>query len=299
MHIEQNVDMSKYTSFRAGGRARRLIRVDSEQELIDTLKDIKTSGEKYIFLGRGTNTLFADGTYDGAVVMLGESFDYVRKVDDLTSSNDINSNYVKLRVGAAALLSKVAKFALSNELTGFEFAAGIPGSLGGAVFMNAGAYGEEMKGVLESVEVISSNHEIQTVKASDLELGYRRSRLLHTAEIVTSAVIRLTRSDAKEIEDKMLDLAERRRSKQPLEYPSAGSFFKRPANNFAGKLIEDVGLKGLSVGGAEVSTKHSGFIINKGGATATDIMALRDIVRRRVFEKTNIMLDTEVRIIEN
>lgn len=293
MNIIDNAPMSKYTSFRCGGHAKRLVICDSVSELEQVMNEIAESKEEYLFLGNGSNTLFLDGIYDGTVVTIGKGFDEIEVIDD--------GDEVRLKCMAAALLSKIAKKALEESLSGFEFASGIPGSIGGAVFMNAGAYGGEMIDVLESVELLSPNAdgkwELKTVPADNLGLSYRHSRLQETKEIVVSATLRLPRGNKAEIEDRLAELTKKRTSKQPLEFPSAGSFFKRPEGYFAAKLIEDAGLKGLSVGGAQVSSKHCGFVINTGNATTEDIVDLMHLVQNTVFDKFGVRLEPEVRII--
>ena len=293
MNIIDNAPMSKYTSFRCGGRAKKLVICDSVSELEQVMNEISESKEEYLFLGNGSNTLFMDGIYYGTVVTIGKGFDEIEVIDD--------GDEVRLKCMAAGLLSKIAKKALEESLSGFEFASGIPGSIGGAVFMNAGAYGGEIVDVLESVELLSPNAdgkwELKTVPADNLGLSYRHSRLQETKEIVVSATLRLPRGNKAEIEDRLAELTKKRTSKQPLEFPSAGSFFKRPEGCFAAKLIEDAGLKGLSVGGAQVSSKHCGFVINTGNATTDDIVDLMHLVQNTVFDKFGVRLEPEVRII--
>ena len=227
------------------------------------------------------------------MVTLGKGFDDVELVEEADGP--------RLKCMAASLLSKIARKALAEGLAGFEFASGIPGSIGGAVFMNAGAYGGEIVDVLESVELLSPNTEgrweLKTVPAEELELAYRHSRLQETKELVVSATLKLPSGDKAEIEEKLAELTKKRTSKQPLEFPSAGSFFKRPDGYFAAKLIEDAGLKGVSVGGAQISSKHCGFMINTGGARADDIVDLMHLVQNTVFDKFGIKLEPEVRII--
>lgn len=283
MKLLNNVDMSSYTSFKTGGKVSHLILVDTEEELIDAVG----KQEDFLVLGNGSNTLFAAEEYDGLVIKLGDGFDYV-EVD--------SSGLVK--AGGATLISKVSKTAASKGFTGLEFAAGIPGSVGGAVFMNAGAYEGEIKNVLKEVKLLTKEGEVKTVKCEDLELSYRHSKIMETGDIVLEAIFALETGDINIINATMKDFAERRSSKQPLEYPSAGSFFKRPKGNFAGKLIEDAGLAGLTVGGAQVSEKHCGFIINKGNATPEDILGLMKMVQDKVLENSGVMLEPEVRIIK-
>lgn len=286
MEIIKNADMRNYTSYRAGGCADTLIVVNNTEELKETLKKIKASGDAYIIIGNGSNTLITDKGFRGTVIKLGEAFDTV-EVEGET-----------LICGAGALMSKAAKKALENSLTGFEFASGIPGSIGGGVFMNAGAYGGELKDIVESVEMVKNDgSDVVTVKGCDMDFGYRHSVLEETGDVVTKVVFALSKGNADEIAATMSDLTKRRNEKQPVQYPSCGSFFKRPEGHFAGKLIQDSGLRGAQVGGAQVSELHCGFIINKGGATATDILELMDKVQSTVYEKYQVKLEPEVRII--
>ncbi len=295
-----NQDMSQFTSFRAGGKVRRFVIVDDVEELKAVLAsesaEIKGAESRpTIFLGNGSNTLFASELYDGLVVKLGEGFDYI----DIKDESDEDGR-VTVTVGASTLLSRLAKSVGAAGLTGLEFAAGIPGSVGGAVFMNAGAYDGEIKNTLQGIKVFSPgmmSDPIKYIPADELDLSYRHSALMESGDIVLEAVFKLERGNKEEINAYMKELAERRSSKQPLEYPSAGSFFKRPPGNFAGKLIEDAGLKGFSVGGAEISEKHAGFIINKGGATSQDILGLMKAVQEKVKNEFGVELEPEIRII--
>ena len=281
-----DADMAEYTSFRAGGKAAVLVQPGSAEELREILRLLSTEDVPHFVLGNGTNVLFKDSGYDGVVVRIGKAFEGV----------DIEGDV--LRCGSGTLLSVVAREALAAGLTGFEFASGIPGSVGGAVFMNAGAYGGELKDVLVSARVISADgSEDRIIPAGDLDLGYRHSILQETGDIVVEAEIRLSEGDKVKIKETMAELTLKRNQKQPVQYPSAGSTFKRPEGHFAGKLIQDAGLKGLTVGGAQVSELHSGFIINKGGATASDILELMDIVRAKVLNDFDVELEPEVRII--
>lgn len=287
--VQTDAPMSRYTSFKAGGSAAALVTAASEQELRQVLADVAQAGAKTMLLGNGSNTLFRDSGYDGVVIRLSAEGAFGRAVHEGGG---------RVRCGAAMLLSSLAKYILSESLTGFEFASGIPGSLGGAVFMNAGAYGGEMKDVLVSVRAISPDGgKVREFSAEELALGYRRSALAENGYIVTEAVLQLSPGDKEEIASRMRELAEKRNSKQPVQYPSAGSTFKRPEGYFAGKLIEDAGLKGVSVGGAQVSVLHSGFIINTGGATATDILDLITLVQNTVYDQFGVVLEPEVRII--
>jgi UDP-N-acetylmuramate dehydrogenase len=248
-------------------------------------KALEMSGEYYI-LGNGTDTLVTDDGLRKPVIMPGEGF------------SDISVDGSRITCGSAALLSKIASAALDAGLSGMEFASGIPGSAGGAVFMNAGAYGGEMKDIVSEVRVVKADGSGTAVIGRDeLDLSYRHSVLKETGDIVCSVSLELTPGNKDEIKAKMKDLNDRRKAKQPLTYPSAGSFFKRPEGHFAGKLIEDAGLRGLAVGGAQVSEKHCGFIINTGGATACDIIRLMRLVQNTVMDDSGVRLEPEVRIV--
>ncbi len=299
VNLIENADMSKYTSFKAGGRAAALVRVESIEALKAVLCLATEENIPHMILGNGSNTLFKDSGYDGLVIKLGDYFGnvwfdtLVKKPEQLQSGEK-----VIVYCGASTLMSSAAKIFLSEELAGFEFASGIPGSLGGAVFMNAGAYGGEMKDIIRGVQAVSPDGKTSRVFSPEqMGFGYRHSILQENGWIATKVILDLTVGDKKEIAAKMKELMEKRNSKQPVNYPSAGSTFKRPEGHFAGKLIEDAGLKGLTVGGAQVSVLHSGFVINKGGATATDILQLISLVQNTVYDKFGVMLEPEVRII--
>ena len=286
MKIIKDVEMKDYTSFKAGGKANKMVICEREDEVIETLREIKEKNEKYIMLGNGSNTLIKDSGFSGTVIKLGDSFSKIIR----TGNN--------LVCGGNTLMSVVAKYALREGLTGFEFASGIPGSIGGAFFMNAGAYGGEIKDIAKSAKIISRDTlELKEVGLSDMGLSYRHSAFQENGDIILSVEISLEEGNKSEIESTMKDLAKKRNSKQPVQFPSAGSFFKRPEGHFAGKLIQDSGMKGVSVGGAQVSELHSGFIVNKGNATATDIIQLMELVQKKVYEKFGVSLEPEVRII--
>ena len=232
-------------------------------------------------MGNGSNLLVSDGGIEGAVI-------------SLAGINGISSDGEKITCGAGAMLSSVCLKALSLSLTGLEFAYGIPGTAGGALYMNAGAYGGQMADVIESAECLTASGEIKTLKKEDMQLGYRSSVFKNGGLIIISLTLALKKGDKTEIKAEMDDLLNRRKQKQPLEYPSAGSTFKRPEGYFAGALIEKNGLKGLTVGGAQVSEKHAGFVINRGGATAADVKALIGKIQKKVFENDGVMLEPEV-----
>lgn len=278
--------MADYTSFRCGGNAKLLLVPETEEQLFSVLKELKEGGERFIVLGNGSNTLFADGLYDGTVIKIGDALGEI----------SIDGNIIT--AGAGALLSRISKAALDASLEGFEFASGIPGSLGGGIFMNCGAYGGEISQVLVSVRSIDEDGNVRERAVSELRLSYRDSIYMHNGETILSAKIRLKPGDKSGIEAKIADFTERRVTKQPIQYPSAGSFFKRPEGSFAGKLIEDAGLKGVQIGGAQVSPLHAGFIINVGGASATDVTDLMKVVQETVMDRYGVLLEPEVRIID-
>lgn len=310
--VTENVDMAAFTSFRAGGRAALMAEAKNPAGLRAILRTVASCRAPHIVLGNGSNTLFKDSGYDGVVVRLApEGFAAVtvtgageggksdaQEVGSAYGSAYGGGNSVYVRAGAAVLLSSLARTLLNESLSGFEFASGIPGSLGGALFMNAGAYGGEMKDIVESVQAVCADGSAErSFSAAEMDFSYRRSALQENGYIAVSAVLRLERGRREEIASRMKELAEKRNSKQPVSFPSAGSTFKRPPGHFAGQLIEEAGLKGVAVGGAQVSTLHSGFIINRGGATATDIIQLITLVQNRVYDETGVMLEPEVRII--
>lgn len=281
--IKKDVSMAKLTTFRTGGNADTVIYPQSLEELKNVVKFFYEAGQPYYVLGNGSNLLVSDDGIKKPVICLGKDF----------ASVEVFENCITARAGA--FLSSIAKRAHDEALTGFEFAAGIPGTLGGALIMNAGAYGGEMKDVVEAVSFIDPSGEEYVVSGEEMEFSYRNSALSGTDCIITGATIRLDFGNKEEIATKMADLSARRREKQPLEFPSAGSTFKRPAGYYAGALIEEAGLKGKTIGGARVSEKHCGFIINTGNAVTKDILELIDYVREKVYEKHGVLMETEVK----
>ena len=277
--------MSSHCTFRAGGTAKYYVIPDEYKKVRDVLRLCVEENIPYYVIGNGSNLLVQDDGFDGVII----------EIDSALAKIEINGNEIVAKAGAK--LSKIAVKALNESLTGFEFAHGIPGNLGGAVMMNAGAYGGEMKDVLKWVKVLDNNGEMKTLKAEELELGYRTSIIVKEKMIVLEACIELHEGNRDEIEMHMKELMAKRKEKQPLEYPSAGSTFKRPEGYFAGKLIQDAGLKGYRVGGAMVSEKHSGFVINYDNATATDIINLMKDVRKKVYEEFQVTLEPEVKIL--
>ncbi|MDO4485256.1 MAG: UDP-N-acetylmuramate dehydrogenase [Bacillota bacterium] len=284
--IVKDAPMAEYTSFKAGGKADVLVEPQNERELAEILKTVEDEGTGYMVLGNGSNILVRDGGFKGVIIKIGDAFNYVRQ----------EGNY--LICGSGTLMAAVSRKAAAAGLAGLEFASGIPGSIGGAVFMNAGAYGGEMVQVIDTVKVISKDgNEALCLTADELQMGYRHSVLQETGDVAVEVRLELQPGDPEKIKENIADFTQRRNSKQPVTYPSAGSFFKRPEGYFAGKLIQDAGLKGLCIGGAQVSELHSGFIINKGGATASDILQLMEVVQADVYDKFGVMLEPEVRII--
>ena len=277
--------MSSHCTFRAGGTAKYYVIPDEYKKVRDVLRLCVEENIPYYVIGNGSNLLVQDDGFDGVII----------EIDSALAKIEINGNEIVAKAGAK--LSKIAVKALNESLTGFEFAHGIPGNLGGAVTMNAGAYGGEMKDVLKWVKVLDNNGDMKTLKAEELELGYRTSIIVKEKMIVLEACIELHEGNRDEIEMHMKELMAKRKEKQPLEYPSAGSTFKRPEGYFAGKLIQDAGLKGYRVGGAMVSEKHSGFVINYDNATATDIINLMKDVRKKVYEEFQVTLEPEVKIL--
>ena len=281
--------MSAHTSFRIGGPAAVFVLVENEDELSKVLDALAGTGAEHLLIGNGSNLLVSDAGYPGVVVKLSGDFESIEQCAD---------DPCLVRVGAAKLMSSTSAFLTERGLAGFEFASGIPGSIGGAVFMDAGAYGGEMKDVVESVRVMDANgSNLRTLGNAEMDFSYRHSIAEDSGTIILSAVLRLKKDDPKEIAARAAELAAKRNAKQPVSYPSAGSTFKRPAGGYAAALIEASGLKGYSVGGAGVSEKHAGFVINTGGATAEDVLAVMRHVREKVYEDSGIMLEPEVRLI--
>lgn len=278
---KENEPMKCHTTFKIGGNADLFVCVKNKEQLKEVLKITREENIPLFVLGLGSNLLVSDKGIEGVVVSLQEMKAIEKEGNTVTAE-------------AGAPLSKVCTFAQLNSLGGLEFAFLIPGSVGGALYMNAGAYGGEMKDVVLTAECINQNGELITLTNNEMELGYRTSTFKQNGCIIVSVTFALINKDAKQIMAEMEDYASRRRDKQPLEYPSAGSTFKRPTGYFAGALIEQNGLKGFSVGGAEVSQKHAGFVINKGGATATDVKELINQVAEKVYKNNGVNLEPEV-----
>lgn len=279
--------MKNHTTFRIGGPADILALPKTQEEVATVVRFCHEHAQMYCVIGNGSNLLVSDEGYRGLVLQLYRNF------------NDIQVNGDTITVQSGAMLVAVARMAYRNGLTGLEFASGIPGTIGGAVVMNAGAYGGEMKDVLKEVTVLTKEGDVLTVPAGELELGYRSSVIPENGWIVLGAVLQLQKGDPEQIRARMEELKEQRITKQPLDLPSAGSTFKRPDGYFAGKLIMDAGLRGFTVGGAQVSEKHCGFVVNRGDATAEDVWTLICEVKRRVKAASGVELEPEVKLLGN
>lgn len=284
MEIRINEPMKMHTSFRAGGPAAWYAEPETAEELGALVSLFQKAGLPWYIVGNGSNLLVSDQGYPGLIIS-------TSRFDRLETEGEI------LRAGSGVLLSKAASLALKCGLTGLEFAAGIPGTVGGACVMNAGAYGSETKDVLLSATVLTPEGQIKRIPAEELELGYRTSCIPGNGYVVLEAEYALKRGEPEAIKARMDELSAKRREKQPLEYPSAGSTFKRPEGYFAGKLIMDAGLRGFTVGGAQVSEKHCGFVINRGNASAEDVRSLIFQVQDRVYRQFGVKLEPEVRFL--
>lgn len=280
--------MSAHTTFRIGGPAKYFVMPKSVQLLQELLQFCKKEKLPYFIMGNGSNLLVSDKGYDGVVIQLFRNFNKITITTAKTGEKQITAQ-------AGALLSKISRTALEESLAGFEFAAGIPGTVGGAVVMNAGAYDGEMKQVVKSVTAFDEQGGTTVFSNEELEFGYRTSVLQARGLVVSEVTIGLKAGDKQRIAQRMEELQMRRNTKQPLEFPSAGSTFKRPEGYFAGKLIMDAGFRGYQVGGAKVSDKHCGFIVNAGGATAADVIELTNQIRDKVYQETGVTLELEVR----
>lgn len=282
--VKINALMKEHINFEVGGPADILLIPSKVEQIIESVKICKENNIPYFVMGNGSNLLVKDGGIRGVVIKL-------------TGLTNLEVNETEIKADCGVMLKELSDKALENSLTGLEFACGIPGSVGGAVFMNAGAYNGEIKNVIKEAQVITSSGEIVTLSKDELELGYRTSKVMRDNSIVINATFKLEKGNKEEIKETIDELTQKREEKQPLEYPSAGSTFKRPEGYFAGKLIQDSGLKGYSIGGAAVSSKHSGFVINKDNATAKDILDLIAYIQAEVKKQFGVELHTEVRII--
>lgn len=286
--VRYDEPLKNHTTFKIGGNCIALIEPREISDIIEAVKICRENSIKFFIIGNGSNLLVPDEGYNGVIIKLKGEF----------STIQVEGEY--LIVNSGAKLSEVYTVAYENSLTGFEFASGIPGTIGGAIYMNAGAYGGEMKDIVESVQVLDlDNFELRELKNEELEFSYRKSIIQRKNYIVTTIKLKLQKGNKEEINAVYEDLRERRNSKQPLNFGSAGSTFKRPEGHFASKLIEDAGLKGYHINDAWVSEKHSGFIVNKGNASFKEVMELIEYVQKVVFEKFGVKLETEVRILKD
>ncbi|MEG1789520.1 MAG: UDP-N-acetylmuramate dehydrogenase [Oscillospiraceae bacterium] len=278
--------MSAHTSFRIGGAARAMALPASAEETAALLRLLYRAGVSPTVMGNGTNLLVSDSPLDIIVLKMGESMAYVSREGEI------------LRAGAGIPLARLAQRALEAGLSGLEFASGIPGTLGGAISMNAGAYGGEMKDSVIETQYINADGELCLLRGAEQGFGYRHSAFSDTEAILTGGVLALRPDEPERIQSRMRELAEKRRSSQPLDLPSAGSTFKRPQGGFAAALIDEAGLKGFSIGGAQVSPKHAGFVVNRGGATFADVTALMEHIQSTVYARSGVLLEPEVKIIK-
>lgn len=283
--VKTNEIMKEHTSFKVGGKADYFITPENIEQLKQTVNICNKNNIDYYIIGNGSNILVSDSGYRGAIIQI------FKNINDFNINNNIIEAY------SGILLSKLSIIALENDLTGLEFASGIPGTLGGAIAMNAGAYGGEMKQIILNALVMDGNNNLFTLTKDELELDYRTSKVSKQSLIVISAKLKLEAGNYDKIKSYMYELNTQRKQKQPLEFPSAGSTFKRPKGYFAGKLIMDAGLKGFSIGDAQISTKHCGFIINKGNATAKNIFDLIGYVQAIIYRKFNVKLEPEIKFI--
>lgn len=284
--VTEQAPMAAATTFRVGGPADLLIDLPSAAAAMAAVNVCREENIPYLFIGNGSNLVVGDKGFRGVVLRLDG-----RKAQPMLLEDG------RIYAPAGISLQRLCLFARDHSLTGLEFAYGIPGTVGGAVYMNAGAYDGEMAGVVESADCVTPDGILATLSAEELQMTYRHTALMEGDYIVTGATLRLQAGDKEAIWTRMKELMARRHEKQPLEYPSAGSFFKRPEGYFAGKLIQDAGLKGFTIGGAQISEKHAGFVINRGGATAADLVALRNRVQEKVYAEFGVHLETEVRFV--
>ena len=286
LDIREQEPMNRHTTFRVGGKVSLFFRPTTVEEILGICKALKAEGIRPFLMGRGSNLLVSDEDLKGAVIQLAENFSACRREGE-------HGLYAQ----AGTTLVRLAQEAQNYGLSGLEFAGGIPGALGGGVSMNAGAYGGELKDVVVSVDYLDENLELRTATAQECAFRYRGSAFSDTDKIILGARLQLTESTVEAVKERMDELKAKRVKSQPLEYPSAGSTFKRPVGGYAAAMIDEAGLKGYTVGGAQVSEKHAGFVINRGGATCSDVLELMEHIQKTVYEKTGTMLEAEVKII--
>jgi len=286
--VKYDEPLKNHTTFQIGGKCIALIEPKKVEDIVEAIKICRENNLKFFVIGNGSNLLVPDDGYNGVIIKIKSEFSNIQVEGECLIAH------------SGAKLSEVYTVAYENSLTGFEFASGIPGTIGGAIFMNAGAYGGEMKDIVESVEVLDlDNYEVKELKNEELDFSYRESIIQRKNYIVLTIKLKLTKGNKEEIKAIYEDLREKRNSKQPLNFGSAGSTFKRPEGHFASKLIEDAGLKGYHINDAWVSEKHSGFVVNKGNASYKEVMELIEYVQKVVFEKFEVKLETEVRILKD
>lgn len=286
--VKYDEPLKNHTTFQIGGKCIALIEPKKVEDIIEAIKICRENNLKFFVIGNGSNLLVPDDGYNGVIIKIKSEFSNIQVEGECLIAH------------SGAKLSEVYKVAFENSLTGFEFASGIPGTIGGAIFMNAGAYGGEIKDIVESIEVLDlDNYEVKELKNEELEFSYRKSIIQRKNYIVLTIKLKLKKGNKEEINAVYEDLRKKRNSKQPLNFGSAGSTFKRPEGHFASKLIEDAGLKGYHINDAWVSEKHSGFIVNKGNASYKEVMELIEYVQKVVFEKFEVKLETEVRILKD
>lgn len=288
LELLENEPMSRHCSFKIGGPARAMAIPSGTEELARLLALLFEAGERPLVIGNGTNLLVTDRPLERFVIKLGERLSAM----ELRGETEVSAL-------AGVTLARLASFCADRGLSGLEFAHGIPGSLGGGVSMNAGAYGGELKDVIKSARYLDGSGKLCDISVEDMDLGYRHSLFSDSDKIVVECCLSLHQGDPEEIRARMRELAEKRRASQPLDKPSAGSTFKRPTGGYAAALIDQAGLKGFAIGGAQVSEKHAGFVLNRGGATCEDVLALMDHIKKTVYEKTGITLEPEVKLIDN
>lgn len=289
--------MSEHTTFKIGGNAKILVQISSEDEIVEIIRLLRDNNVDYYIIGNGSNLLVSDNGYDGVIIELLDGYSDIELLDadELETECSDKDEYVYVKALAGTRMLKIGKFMAEKSLEGFECLGGIPGTVGGAVVMNAGAYGGNISDVLLYARVITKEGNILRLNAEELELGYRTSNIEKNGYIISSVVLKMKKGNSEEIKARISDYTQRRTGKQPLEYPSAGSTFKRPEGHFAGQLIDEAGLRGYKSGGAQISVKHAGFVINTGDATAEDVINVITHAQEEVFKRNNIRLETEVK----
>ncbi|GAB6159587.1 UDP-N-acetylmuramate dehydrogenase [Howardella ureilytica] len=289
--------MSEHTTFKIGGNAKILVQISSEDEIVEIIRLLRDNNVDYYIIGNGSNLLVSDNGYDGVIIELLDGYSDIELLDadELETKCSDKDEYVYVKALAGTRMLKIGKFMAEKSLEGFECLGGIPGTVGGAVVMNAGAYGGNISDVLLYARVITKEGNILRLNAEELELGYRTSNIEKNGYIISSVVLKMKKGNSEEIKERISDYTQRRTGKQPLEYPSAGSTFKRPEGHFAGQLIDEAGLRGYKSGGAQISVKHAGFVINTGDATAEDVINVITHAQEEVFKRNNIRLETEVK----